>query len=199
MAKHIPKDLRIRKIIDVAIKEFIDKGYENTSMESIAKRAELSKGGLYHHFGSKDEIMLEANNRFMEPIIKLIETCKSNTSPAAGLKYYIREYLKYWQKHPRELQFTFLSIFKIMSKKEMWIDMEDYLNFLIDFFDTMLSSAIRLGELKQHNTNSRALALASSLDGVTPYLHLSKKFNSNSIADGLIETYISEIEIKDDE
>ena len=39
-------------IVEAALAEFLDKGYENSSMDSIARRAGLSKGGLYHHFRS---------------------------------------------------------------------------------------------------------------------------------------------------
>ena len=86
MTENQPKEKRLKQIIDNAVLEFIEKGYEGASMDSIAKRAELSKGGLYHHFNSKDEILIEANNRFMKPILKLMETCRLNPSPTEGLK-----------------------------------------------------------------------------------------------------------------
>ena len=50
--------MRINTIIEAAINEFVEKDYENTSMESIAMRAGLTKGGLYYHFKSKDDIKL---------------------------------------------------------------------------------------------------------------------------------------------
>ncbi|MBP2653945.1 MAG: transcriptional regulator TetR family, partial [Firmicutes bacterium] len=53
-----PKEKRISDILDSAITEFLENGYEKTSMEAIARRAKLTKGGLYHHFSSKDEILL---------------------------------------------------------------------------------------------------------------------------------------------
>jgi AcrR family transcriptional regulator len=196
MAKNQPKEKRIKQIIDTAVKEFVEKGYEGTSMNSIAMRAGLSKGGLYHHFHSKDEILIEANNKFMEPIIELMENAKKIKSPTEGLKFYIKEYLKYWSNHARELQFTFLSLYKIMSNKEVWTEMESYLNYITNFYNEMLVFGIAQGELKEHDTYSRAIAIASSLDGITPYLIMSKEFTSNKVADLLIKTYINEIKIK---
>lgn len=195
MAENKSKEERTNQIIDAAVFEFIEKGYEGTSMESVAKRAKLSKGGLYHHFKSKDEIMIAANNRFTEPIQMLVEICKQNNSPTEGLKKYISEYLAYWHAHPAELQFTFLSIFKIMSYKEMWADMNSYLKYFTDFFSEMLQKAIDCNELKQHNTESKALAMASSLDGITTYLMMYEDSSMIEIAKQLIETFIGELEI----
>jgi len=196
MAKNQPKEKRIKQIIDTAVMEFVEKGYEGTSMNSIAIRAGLSKGGLYHHFQSKDEILIEANNKFMEPIFELMEISRKIKSPTEGLKFYMKEYLKYWENHTRELQFTFLSLYKIMSNREIWTEMESYLNYITNFYKEMLASGIAHGELKEHNTYSRAIAIASSLDGITPHLIMSKGFTSDIVADLLIQTYINEIKTK---
>lgn len=46
------------KIIISARKQFAKNGYALTSMDEIAKSANVSKGGLYHHFSSKEELFL---------------------------------------------------------------------------------------------------------------------------------------------
>ena len=46
------------KIIQSARKQFAKKGYSLTSMDEIAKSANVSKGGLYHHFPSKEELFV---------------------------------------------------------------------------------------------------------------------------------------------
>lgn len=47
----------LEKIITVSAKLFMEKGYEQTSIQDILDVTKLSKGGLYHHFKSKDEIL----------------------------------------------------------------------------------------------------------------------------------------------
>ncbi len=46
------------KIIQAARKQFAKKGYALASMDEIAKSANVSKGGLYHHFSSKEELFV---------------------------------------------------------------------------------------------------------------------------------------------
>ena len=60
MAQRKDKSQAMReKILNTATQLFIQKGSEKTSMQDIAQTAGISKGAIYHHFKSKDEIVLE--------------------------------------------------------------------------------------------------------------------------------------------
>ncbi len=65
-------------IIDTAAKLFIDKGYDNTSVQDIIDNlGGLSKGAIYHHFKSKEDIMNAASDKFFEEADrKMEEICK---------------------------------------------------------------------------------------------------------------------------
>ncbi len=45
-----------KRILESATKNFAKNGYAKTSLNSIAESAKVSKGGLYHHFQSKEEL-----------------------------------------------------------------------------------------------------------------------------------------------
>ncbi len=49
-----------RKILDAALFEVSEHGYETLSMEAIANRAQVSKATVYRRWGSKAELMLDA-------------------------------------------------------------------------------------------------------------------------------------------
>lgn len=52
-------------ILETAGKLFLEKGYEHTSIQDIIDHlGGLSKGAIYHHFKSKEDIMIEVANRF---------------------------------------------------------------------------------------------------------------------------------------
>ena len=54
------KGERTRKeILSAAKMLFSERGYKDVSMQDICNVTGLSKGGLYRHFGSKAEILLE--------------------------------------------------------------------------------------------------------------------------------------------
>src|ERR1035437_10399453 len=55
-----------QEILRAAARLFQQQGYDATSMNDVAAALKLSKGGLYHHFQSKDEILFEIMNHAME-------------------------------------------------------------------------------------------------------------------------------------
>ncbi len=55
-----------QEILRTAARLVQQRGYDATSMNDVAAALKLSKGGLYHHFQSKDEILFEIMNHAME-------------------------------------------------------------------------------------------------------------------------------------
>src|ERR1700727_573263 len=55
-----------QEILRTAARLVQQRGYDATSMNDVAAARKLSKGGLYHHFQSKDEILFEIMNHAME-------------------------------------------------------------------------------------------------------------------------------------
>lgn len=47
-----------RRILDAALAEFQDHGYEGTSLQAVAKRAGLTKGAIYWSFRDKQDLFL---------------------------------------------------------------------------------------------------------------------------------------------
>ena len=50
------KEVRISEIQNAAKKLFFKKGFVNTSVEEVAKKAKISKGALYQYFKNKDDL-----------------------------------------------------------------------------------------------------------------------------------------------
>ena len=55
-----------QEILRTAARLFQQQGYDATSMNDVAAALKLSKGGLYHHFQSKDEILFDLMDHAME-------------------------------------------------------------------------------------------------------------------------------------
>ncbi|GAB2556100.1 TetR/AcrR family transcriptional regulator [Gracilibacillus alcaliphilus] len=50
---------RKRKVADIALKLFIDKGFQDTSIQEIIDKADISKGTFYNYFSSKNDCIAE--------------------------------------------------------------------------------------------------------------------------------------------
>ena len=64
MARNKYPEQTVEKILDVSQELFLEKGYEQTTIQDIVNHLEgLSKGAIYHHFKSKDEILAALEGR----------------------------------------------------------------------------------------------------------------------------------------
>lgn len=64
MARNKYPEMTVEKILDVAQHLFLEKGYDNTTIQDIVDHLDgLSKGAVYHHFKSKEEIMDAVSDR----------------------------------------------------------------------------------------------------------------------------------------
>lgn len=63
----LPPDQRIQQILDAALVVFSDRGFSATRMDDIAHGCGLSKGGLYAHFKSKEEVFNALLRRSLSP------------------------------------------------------------------------------------------------------------------------------------
>jgi AcrR family transcriptional regulator len=63
MTAHFDRDIRCEQILDAAAKLFASQGYENSTVDDIAKSSGLSKGSIYYYFRSKLEILFALTER----------------------------------------------------------------------------------------------------------------------------------------
>lgn len=156
---------RIDSIIQAALLEFTEKGFEETSMNLIAERANLSKGGLYHHFKSKDEILFAVNNQIMRPLVNLMREAESMESPLNGLNLFIKGYIVFWYFHKKELEITLTAISKLLKAEKNKTDYCEYINNMKHFLEFLLIKGIEKGEIKKINTNITASIIFTALEG----------------------------------
>jgi len=49
-----------RRILDVAARHFLERGFTGTSLNEVIRDSEITKGGFYFHFSSKADLAVEA-------------------------------------------------------------------------------------------------------------------------------------------
>ena len=63
MARNKYPEETVRKILDTAERLFIETGYDRASLQEIIDETGLSKGAIYHHFASKEDIFYAVCDR----------------------------------------------------------------------------------------------------------------------------------------
>ncbi len=76
--KERERERRRQQIIVAAKRVFSDKGFSKSTMEDIAKEAELSPGTLYLYFKNKDELYASLSLRILQYLIIRLEHVNGN-------------------------------------------------------------------------------------------------------------------------
>ena len=94
MARNKHPEETVNLILDVAFRLFMEKGYEHTSIQEIIDNlGGLSKGAIYHHFKSKDDILVAVTERMTAESNQMLATIRdrSDLSGKEKLKTIFKE------------------------------------------------------------------------------------------------------------
>ena len=103
-----PKELRkMTGIAKAAARLFNEKGFLETSMDDISAAARLSKGGLYHYFSSKNEMLYFICTNFMGLLLKGLEQeLEKILENYAKIQYVISRHIEFYTKNIAEAKTT---------------------------------------------------------------------------------------------
>ena len=101
--KRKEKEIKRKDIVDAAERIFFSKGYENASIDEVAKEAEFSKRTIYVYFRSKEQIYFEIMIRGYKLLIEMIEksfteNCFQNA--LERLRCIFFSYLEFSEEYP---------------------------------------------------------------------------------------------------
>ena len=69
------------RILEAALKNFSESGYDAASVDDICAEAGVSKGAFYHHFPSKQAVFLTLLNEWLKTVDASLEAARKPTVP----------------------------------------------------------------------------------------------------------------------
>src|SRR4051812_39251191 len=84
-----------RKLLDAATDTLIETGYAGASIQAICERANVSQGGLFRHFATRETLMLavgeDVADRILATYAKKFESLKDREQPLLLAMRLVRE------------------------------------------------------------------------------------------------------------
>lgn len=113
-------DFKREKLIELSLDLFTRKGYENTTITEIMQAAQLSKGGMYHYFSSKEEILDAVIEYGLQREITRIKESLSKLPTEEKLIFFIKDndFSVFTQKllHYKDNSYNSLVAYRIREK-----------------------------------------------------------------------------------
>jgi len=165
---------------------FAAKGFENTSLAMVCAEAKVSKGLIFHHFQSKNDLLRQIFSQTTDRIVNLNKAEEGTQSPKSQLLGLIDRFFNQLASDKLFFQLN-LNIMLQPATREVLKDLiEERSSFL-------LSSAMGLfKKLFPKNFESKAYLFIAELDGIAlNYLCIFKQYPLDDIRAELLNTYKS--------
>lgn len=71
------------RLVEVSLRLFAEKGFEGTSVQDVVLAAGVTKGAMYHYFGSKDDLLAEIYARVLRLQMERLEAFVGQVAPVS--------------------------------------------------------------------------------------------------------------------
>jgi TetR/AcrR family transcriptional regulator, fatty acid metabolism regulator protein len=142
------------RIMDVALRIFAEKGFQNATISEISKEAGCSEATIYEYFGTKEDLLFAIPEKISKESIAETERALSYIKGAEGrMRALLLAYVRLYQSNPH---YSALVLLQLMSNKR--------------FRQTPAHTAIRQSAHRLLNCIKQGIADGTFKKDANPYL-----------------------------
>ena len=167
MTEHKDNPETKEKIMDAAANVFARLGFQKARVDDIAKEAGVSKGGIYWHFKSKDEIILQIVDKFLNMDMKRLINKMEEDLPVEQI---LIEMVEITHEDLIKMKFLMPLVFEFLAKanRDPMIHAlaKRYYDYGRKIFAEFFQKKIDNGELKDLDAQKTAHVLVGIYEGL---------------------------------
>jgi len=188
------KKARIRQIRKSALYLFEKKGFQRTTMEEIAARAEISKKTIYLYFRSKEDLFYDlVQERFTNFKKDLIKICETEIEPEKAIRSIFERMFNWYIENPEIYHFVTRFRANEMSKRlspEKVGHLQDLMRSNMKCLAMVIKSGIEQGKFESRDPDRESVLFWNMFMGIILFqenrLDAGKKdFRKSTVDDGV--------------
>lgn len=175
MARNKYPEETVRLIMEAAQRLFIEQGYDKTSLQDIMDETGLSKGAIYHHFSSKEEIFEKMCRRIGEENAHRLAAVRDDVRLNGAEK--LRELFRSAMLHPNQEQVADIVPYLLDNPRFLATHLRELFNITApDYVFPILEEGIADGSIQAENPRELAEVILVMLDiWINPILRPSRR------------------------
>ncbi len=183
-------------IIEAALSCFLRQGYHNTTMDDIAAESGLSKGSLYWHFESKEDLLQSATRALFENYFDPESLAQLEQIPtAAGRLRAMAQMLATMLEELEGLFNLFVEFWTASAHRDeaaqLWLDL------LIEYKELLvgvIEGGVESGEFKPVEAEQLVWAVMAAYDGLAVYVMMKPDLDLQHISEVFVGTLLEGLE-----
>jgi len=192
------KQARRNQILDAARALLFEKGLHATSINQIAKQAELGVGTIYFYYKNKEEIFADLQEEGLEILFaRIIKTANLDLPPDEKLRRIGRQYIRFSQENRNYYDIInyFLASPEIFFAPNLKSKVDRHGSQIIGLIIEILNTGKRTGLFHSRNPRRDAITFWGTLHGLIQFKKLKGTVlagdSHKSLLDHAVEHFIS--------
>ena len=161
------QDRRKEQIMSAALSVVVAKGYDQSRMDDIVEKSQLSKGAIYWYYKSKEEVYLSlVDYWFVQYSSDVVDTLQQQESASDQLKALFDFFIEQFDKNP--------AVFKLLV--EFWrlaglnpdfnAKLQQVYSDFLEYIIEIIKVGIANGEFKNVEPRITALSILINIEGI---------------------------------
>jgi len=191
MTRHLAEDVRREQILEAARAAFVETGFVPTRMEDIARRAGLSKGGVYFHFSSKQELFDALVQQEYDASIGMLEQVGRDDGPVAQkLETLARFYLGRLGDNSVSSRFFVVMNAVAIRDPQVRSRLQSMHETFVGAIEAVIKEGIAKGEVRPVDMMSVATLLKAIVNGLEVAVAMGYNPNLGRVAQSSLEVLL---------
>lgn len=144
MARNKYPEETVKKILDVSFRLFREKGYDHTTIQDITDALGMSKGAVYHHFKSKEEILDKISDRYYDEMGWFRSV---RLDPGLSGLEKVRQVLTLLLSDPDKLELDRVTVMTTLDPKLVDLTLRSSMNDAAPFLEKLLREGVEDGSI----------------------------------------------------
>jgi AcrR family transcriptional regulator len=193
--QRLDEDRRRAQIIAAAVETLDDSGYEAASLTSIAARAGVSKGLIWHYFTGKDDLMSATAEAVLATLTSSVADGLDLTAPVPDIiRAALRRAADLSRTHRKELNAVNRIVYNLCSPDGTPQVALDYYEATYRAQESLFRRGQEEGSLRDFDTRVMAVTYQGAVDMMLGYLAEHPEIEPHAYADALAELLLGGIE-----
>lgn len=173
-------DRKQQQVITEAARVFAQQGYDQTTMQELSGAVGIAAGGLYHYFGSKEQLLIRICDALMNPLLaEATELLKSDDPPETQL----RELIQLWVEHVvahRDHMLVFQQERHVIEHGAQWKGVRDDRK----AFERLVEQALTRVDISADDPRLALSALLGMVNHTAQWFRPRGRLTAREVADG---------------
>jgi AcrR family transcriptional regulator len=180
-------DAKQQAMILAAARVFAERGYDQTSVQELSDALGMAAGGLYHYFGSKEQLLFRICDQLMEPLLERARTLlAADGAPDEQLRALVHMWVAHVVDH-RAHMLVFGQERHVIERAPQWSGVRSSRKAFERLVDGLLARAEEAGAIRFSDRRVALSALLGMVNATALWYRPGGRLSPAEIAAGYLE------------